>query len=375
MNHLFLSFDELGVEALREWSALISATGANPTLSHDWLRVSMSALARPDENIQVCVFRGPDGALRGLLPFYHSRTRMLGLGMKQLELGSNFMSYHATLLAPGFECPALDTLLRGIPGWDIFRASNIVTGSPAAMALEEIGAQMGLKVLKLAGESSPYLRISSGWEEFLATRNKKFRYKFKKRHESISADASCQLVWYTSREGVERLLADMLTIERASWKVGEGTDIGSRDQEVRYHNLLLPALAGAGWLLGLVLYKSGQPIAYSLCCHADGWFGHMKTSFDSAYAELSPGAIVIDASVEKAFALRAREFDFLGDAAQHKLAWTSTVRQHTDYLLFARSLKPRLVAMLKTLRSGNPAGRRSVRSASAEASLLGSVAQ
>ena len=73
----------------------------------------------------------------------------------------------------------------------------------------------------------------------------------------------------------------------------------------------------------------------------------MKTSFDQEFATLSPGGYVIDASVERAFDLGAKEFDFLGDAAPHKLAWTSTTRKHGDFFLFGRTWKGRIIGHLK----------------------------
>ena len=85
--------------------------------------------------------------------------------------------------------------------------------------------------------------------------------------------------------------------------------------ELKYHRRLLPVLAQDGALLANVLHRAERPIAYSLCCHCHGWVGHLKTSFDQEFASLSPGGYVIDASVERAFDLKAREFDFLGDAA------------------------------------------------------------
>ena len=60
---------------------------------------------------------------------------------------------------------------------------------------------------------------------------------------------------------------------------------------------------------------------------------------------------MIDTSIERAFALGAKEFDFLGNAGSHKLAWTSNLRSHADYFLFAPRLKARLVGMLKLMRA------------------------
>jgi CelD/BcsL family acetyltransferase involved in cellulose biosynthesis len=344
------AFGSADAETLAEWSALVASCGANPTLSPAWLEASIAALGTPDTRVSISVLRDSSGTMRAVVPHFTRRIRMLGLPMWQLELASNLMSYHAGLVAPGIEAEALDDLLHHNAGWDVLRVCNIATGSATDAALHAYCRHSGGTMLTLRGETSPYLRIDAGWEQYLATRNKKFRYKLRKRQETLSPPSPYVLTWYSREADVERLLAEMLAIEGASWKAGEGTDIGSRGLEAQYHRVLLPRLARQGWLRALVLYKDGQPIAYSLCCHAGDWFGHLKTSFDANHAEVSPGGIVIDASVEQAFAAGAREFDFLGDATQHKLAWTDSVRAHVDYLIFARRPKARLVGAIKAIR-------------------------
>jgi hypothetical protein len=99
-----------------------------------------------------------------------------------------------------------------------------------------------------------------------------------------------------------------------------------------------------------VFYVHGVPAAYSLCCQFGPWVGHLKTSFDERFACLSAGAIVIDASIREALTLGAKEFDFLGAAAGHKLAWTNLTRPHAHFFLYAPRLKPRMIGSLKLFR-------------------------
>lgn len=103
--------------------------------------------------------------------------------------------------------------------------------------------------------------------------------------------------------------------------MGAGSRTAARDQELNHHRLPLPVLAREGALLASVLYRPARPIAHSLCCHYGRRIGRRKTSCDQKFESLSPGAYVVDVLVEGAFDLKAREFDFLGDAAPHKLAW------------------------------------------------------
>jgi CelD/BcsL family acetyltransferase involved in cellulose biosynthesis len=341
------SFDRASGDVLAAWDALIDANDLNPTLAPAWVQLANQTVGRRAGPMQLLI--GSTATPIAIVPFFNSRERMIGLSTRILELASNFVSYHAGLVTADLHEEALTELLRDTAQWDVFRAVNIPVDSPTARAIEAVARRMGAPLQMIAGDASPYLPIAGSWDAFLATRNKKFRYKLRQR--SQIADSTFRLEWLTSQTDCATLLRDLLTVEQSSWKAAEGMAISLRAAEIAYHEQLLPYLARNGMLLSCVLYKDARPVAYSLCCQRRGWVGHLKTSFDQAFAQNSAGGIVIDASIEKAFSLGAREFDFLGHDAPHKLAWSPLVRRHADYLLFAPRFRPRLIAFARNLKS------------------------
>jgi CelD/BcsL family acetyltransferase involved in cellulose biosynthesis len=221
-----------------------------------------------------------------------------------------------------------------------------------------------MHLVSIQAESSPYIPIDKEWAGFLKLRDKKFRYKYRKRQEALEDGSSRRITWYRNREDVPALLAAIFTIEARSWKAKEGVDIRRESDEGRYHERLLPFLADAGFLDANVLHEDDIPLAYSLCCKAGEWVGQLKTSFDCSYDHLSPGSIVIDASIRRAFESGASEFDFLGDAGSHKAAWTDQSREHVDLFLFSRHPRSRLLGALKALIASRRARASSARAAS-----------
>lgn len=341
-----LSLADLDAELRQEWRELASERDANPSLDPGWTRVIGSTIGRARAPIHVWTLR-ESGQLRAAIPFFRTRQRMLGVPMRTLELASNLMSYHAELVTRDGCERTLSAFLDHHRDWDVFRASNVPLESETARAIGSVADRLRSPLRLLAGDASPYLPIRCSWNDYLATRHKKFRYKLRKRGEELQNNADFQLRWFASERDCEALFDAILAIERRSWKTSAAMDISSREVEAEYHRELLPYLAREGALVAVVLYVGPRPIAYSLCASIRGWFGHLKTSFDDEFAAVSAGGIVIDASIERAFASGAREFDFLGHDAPHKLAWTDTLRRHADHLLFAPTLKPRLVSALK----------------------------
>src|SRR4030095_540233 len=117
-------------------------------------------------------------------------------------------------------------------------------------------------------DNSPFLRIRNSWEEFLASKPKKFRYKVRKRQEQLESNGRLELRPVTKTEDVELLFEEMLEIESKSWTARAGFDIPSSRRETEYYRRLLPYLASSGTLFAQVLRQQGRAIAYSLCCES-----------------------------------------------------------------------------------------------------------
>jgi CelD/BcsL family acetyltransferase involved in cellulose biosynthesis len=347
-----LPFPACGPELTAEWQVLARSGDFNPTLAPAWFSVIVAALCPDGCRVELLTRREPDGRLSAVLPYFRARRKMHGIAVSVLQSGSNLMSYHAGVVATKGIEEVLEILLRRVASWDVAHFANVPLESATAAALNSLAARLGSHLQVVQGDESPFLSIVGTWDGYLATRSKKFRYKYRQRREQFADASVFSLRWLTAPTDVEQLLAAMLAVERQSWKSGAGLSIVAREMELNYHRRLLPVLAREGALLANVLHRAARPIAYSLCCHYGGWVGHLKTSFDQEFAALSPGGYVIDVSVERAFDLKAREFDFLGDAVPHKLAWTSTTRRHVDFFIFGRTWKGRMMGLAKRWRRG-----------------------
>jgi CelD/BcsL family acetyltransferase involved in cellulose biosynthesis len=332
-----------------QWENLASHVNCNPSLWPGWAEIARAGIAGADDEFAVFAARRQDASLEGLVPFYVSTRRIAGVGMRMLQLASNLISYHAQLLAPNGTHQLLGQFLAAAPRWDVLSAANIEIGSSTDLALRAVAQDLGGVLHVITGDVSPYLPLAGTWDQLVSGKGKKFRYKLRRRSELLERP-DCTLRWFERTEDVDQLLECVLAIESRSWKSQAGLDITSRDFETKYHQLLLPYLAREQMLCAGVLYIEKVPAAYSLCCQFGTWFGHLKTSYDERFASLSAGAMVIDASIRKAFTLGAREFDFLGNSAEHKLAWTNLTRTHAHFFLYAPRLKPRAIGSLKLFR-------------------------
>jgi hypothetical protein len=313
----------------------------------------MSAVVRSHEleaSARVAA-RMENGSLTGVLPFTCGTERVYGIPLRTVDACSNSVSYHAELVAERNAADLLaETLRAACEGkWDLFRMRNVVDDSPTARILNEAASTFGSALITQPTESSPYLKLEAGWQPFLKTQSANFRSNISRTGKKFTAATGARMDWFENGDNLDRLLADILVIEEASWKKDAGHAVSRRPHEQRYYQALLPLLAERNALMANLLYVNDKPAAYVLCCIWNGWAGHLKTSFDASVDHA--GTHVINTSVERAFARGATEYDFLGDATHHKLKWTQAVRPHRDYWLYSRSARGKLIGALKKWRS------------------------
>lgn len=332
-----------------EWTRLAMALHANPTMLPGWLDV-VAKTYLTEGQLQVAACMAGENLI-GLIPFFLSRQTQLGIPIRVVELATNIVSYHASVLSTAVISDLLRAFLAKAGNWHVLRVCNLVDADATADALNRLAKEDNHAGVWLEVDRSPYIPIESDWETYLNSRSKKFRYKLRQRQKMLAKDRGLCLHVYTDDANVATLYEDILSVERTSWKAIYGWDIGSKSGENAYYRFLIPYLKGIGALHAVVLYHSGTPVAYSLCCSWNGWFGQLKTSFNEDFKELSPGSIVIDESIRSAFECRASEFDFLGDMDRHKAMWTDCVRRHHDCFLYSRSARSRLLGMIKNLKN------------------------
>ncbi len=349
MHHVF-RLSEIDQTLRTAWIRAVALLNLNATLGPEWLDVVARTLAPGPEAVSVYVETDKESVARAIVPFFVTNTRFYSVSLSTVQLAANLMSYHAEIVCEDDLKDLLRRLVDRVPKWDILQIDNVVAGSRTDHALRSLSRELGSPLQVIPGDVSPYLPIEETWETFVARQKKRFRYNLRHRRELIQNTHGSHMAWYDAASDMDVLLRDMLTIEKVSWKTKSGIDMASKPTEQLYYSELLPWLAKQHHLLANVLYLEQRPIAYSLNCHFGGWVGHLKTSFDESLGHLSPGAVVIDASVQRAFEIGATEFDFLGAADAHKLAWTPFTRSHSNYFLFAPRLKPMTIGILKLLK-------------------------
>jgi CelD/BcsL family acetyltransferase involved in cellulose biosynthesis len=328
------------------WHELLRRGDYNISLAPEYVQAAAASVGLSDRIRVVVAHRA--GEMVGVIPYFETTDRMMKLPMVTLRLAGNLISYHHEVAA--LDCH--EEMLRAFLGdpkrrWHVLCMENVPTDGPTCAALHKLAGEVGSSLVSYPGDVAPYVPITQGWDAFLAERSSNFRYNLKRKEKALKKGGTVEERWFHEPQDVDELYRCVEHIESKSWKSTASVAISSKPNEALYYQQLLPALARRGLLFANVIYVNATPVAYHLCYRFEGRVGNMKTSFDEASQALSPGAVVIQHAIQKAFETGAREFDFLGDDQYHKRLWTQSARAHQTHFLFSRSLRSRAIGMAK----------------------------
>lgn len=186
-------------------------------------------------------------------------------------------------------------------------------------------------------DATPIIRLEGDWETYLASRPRHLRHELARKRKRLEREFDAKWVSVADPGEADRAMTEVLRIERNSWKEREGTSIGSEPDAAAFYSRVTRNCAAQGWLRVELLYLNGEPVAHILGAVLRGVYYALKTSYDEAYSTWSPGIVLFEYAIRRAFEEGLATFDFLGDESRWKSELANDVRDHVDACAFADS--------------------------------------
>jgi CelD/BcsL family acetyltransferase involved in cellulose biosynthesis len=330
-------FDRLG----EDWDALADGLGASPLLRPGWFSAWWRAFGRGRLEV---VTAGRPGALRAVLPVVHRHGAVAS--------ASNWHSSHYGRLRvdPAAGRPLLDELFaRHSP-----QLSFGFLGSPQPDVEELSAAAEAARytVLVRRLERSPVVEIGGDWSVYESSLSRNLRRDIRRCQRRLAELGQVSLDVCHDTTGLREAFA----IERSGWKGAAGTAITSQPRTARFYTDVASWAAAAGTLRLIFLRVDGRAIAFHLALEDNGAYLPLKGGYDSALQALSPGKLIIHATLERAFAVGLRYYDFLGGFDDYKRRWASGFYDRLLLQAFAPTVTGR--ARAGAFRYGHPLARR-----------------
>lgn len=236
--------------------------------------------------------------------------------------------------------------------------TNLVGGPPApSMSLEHLPRNVDVIKLPSYPVESPaprlkwvpgglqyvptqyrrwYVALDGNFDNYLAGFSGKSRSTIRRKVRRFADLSGGTIDWreYSSPDAVGEFLTLARHVSSKTFQerlLGSGLPSGTAfDDQVRQ-------LAGAGNYRGYLLFHDGKPISYLSCPAQDGNLLYQHVGYDPAYAEWSPGGVLLFLVLERLFGEKAfRTFDFTEGEGAHKEFFANANQLCADFYFFRR---------------------------------------
>lgn len=308
-----------------EWDDLADRAGAEPWLRPGWIRAWRAAFGSGDE-VTVDVRR--DGRLAGFA--------VLERRSASLVSPANWHTPSWAFLAEDAEAERelAERALAHRPQ----RLTVLFVRPERAGALRAAAEAHGYRLHARVLERSPYVDLARGVDAFEAGLGRKLRSELRRRRRRLEELGAVELDVAGGGERLDELLSEGFAVEASSWKGERGTAIASDPATEAFYREVGRWAADRGLLRLAFLRVGGRAVAFDLAIEDGRAHYLLKTGYDPELRRCSPGMLLREEQIRRAFDAGLESYEFLGDAAPWKLEWTSDVRTLLRVDAFAPSL-------------------------------------
>lgn len=310
------------------WNRLAAQTDPGCVfLRHEWFEAAWQ-WARHDAELAVVVVESK-GAVLGICPLVRRTRKRNGISLRVLEFLTVPDAQHCALLANARD---LDVVLQSVayklaadmPGWDLLELGNLSERHQSAAALSAALNQSGLSADHQRAGINPTVDLTQPWEGYYRGRSRHLKKNNNLVANRMRRAGAIGTVWVNGHIDPDNLDGHVDTLVRlsaASWKNQTGLTLNHPGPEQFIRHLSRLA-AAQGWLSIWFLTLDGTPVAMEYQLLYNGHVHALRSDFDEAQRELSPGSHLNWKMLERLFASDLRKYYMGPGENAYKMRWT-----------------------------------------------------
>lgn len=201
--------------------------------------------------------------------------------------------------------------------------------SPTLTALRKAYGRRGL-VLTRPAMPTPYIALEDSAGDIDAILGARRRADLRRaaRRAACHGTVNCEIHNPAAGAELDALIGEAYGIETRSWKFGAGTALTADAIQGTFFAGFARDAARAGWLRIALLRIDGRAVAMQIAAEWQQRFWLFKMSFDRAYADCSPGQLLLHHTLAHAAMRRLRSYEFMGVMDDWTRLWTPTCRRY-----------------------------------------------
>jgi CelD/BcsL family acetyltransferase involved in cellulose biosynthesis len=333
------------------WDDLLKKShNSSPFFAHAWFQCCFAGYAQQKHLFILVVRDGPD--VVGIAPLWRFQDTLRRIPVWRIGFITipdtpvvDFILHrerHDAALRAIFHHLCHDR--RGL--WDVLSLGQWPAESPHQAVVRELLESQRRRLTTAVASLSPYISIDGRWEAFLQTRSVRFRKTHRNIINRMAKLGKLEIQCY-HQDPTGTVFDDILRVSGRSWKQRAGLAISNGNAARQFFEALTNMAEQHGWLLIWLLKVDGVPIAmeYDLSC--DGRVYALRSDFNEAYREYSPGAYLQYQIIKYLFDHEYLEYNAGPGMNSYKLHWTEQIRENIVLHVYNNNLKGSLIWTLE----------------------------
>lgn len=338
--------------ALRDaWNRVASrAARQSVFLRHEWFESAWQWRGTSAELYLLCYYLG--GELAGVCPLVRDEGDDASRRGRTLQ----FLTVPDTqlcdlIVAPQHREPTVSAFAGALEErrreWDLLDLRYLPQDSIAATDVLKALSNLGFRTQRQVADANPYVALDTSWDAYYATRSRSLKKANNLAANRLKKAGEVRIEQLAPGAGTEadldRLVAIATAISARSWKSRTGNSLDNQGPQAFIKRLSVLAHR-RGWLSIWLLSLNGQPLAMEYQLVADGNVYALRSDFDAACDEISPGSHLARHLLEELFEQGLRRYSMGPGENPYKYRWTEVSEPVEQAMVFSRTLRGRALA-------------------------------
>lgn len=334
-----------------EWNAL-AAECARPSvfLTHEWFDAAWQWKGRDAGLCALCARRS--GRLVGALPLVRSMRTSRSGSRRVME----FLTVPDTqlcdlLVLPGDRQAVVESFASDLEQsqreWDVLDLGYLPKGSGTQTDLVPSFHRRRHRVAVEDAGSNPYIDLQGAWEAYYSTRTRSLKKANNLAANRLSKAGGVRIDWHepgtVAAAQVPGIVDKLVSISGRSWKGETGNSLDHPGPQA-FIRQLSELAAQRNWLSVWTLGLNGTPVAMEYQLVFGGDVHALRSDFDAALGEISPGSHLNRQLMERLFCGRFVRYYMGPGENAYKLRWTDQSEALHRVTVYARTARGQLAA-------------------------------
>lgn len=333
----------------QQWDELFDEYGLEPSESLEWTVSLLNNHITDADEVRLVEIR-EDDELISIIPLVYRQRRVFGFKITHVFPVSELYNTHSGFLArsitPDLMGRIIASLSKNNHRWNIFTLSRIIENSDLHASITVGTRILGLKSSEKYTLPSFYINLPETMDQYLNERSSKFRNFLKRTENKLRRLGEIKIVFNEDENGFNELYAQLISIEKCSWKHNHGTAISSIARQEKFYREMCHSSAKKHKLNVAILYVGNKPIAYNMGYIHKNVYSYLKTSFDETYRKYSPATLLRKQQIEYLIAHKIKLMDFPGEPYAWETQWTRELNWHCAHTIFNSCFTSMLLYLL-----------------------------